>query len=184
MGIRPIAAIVTAAALCAATAGLFAASQGAADTTPPRAAWGLTNGKLGSAVAVPSVKGAARLTTYASGFTTTSIDNGPSGASPGDEIIGFGLLKTAGGTSAGELDIHETLTNLQNPDALRIMIDATARLRLGSLSLSGMQLSNQQGTRLAVTGGTGRYWNVRGGQVTASGASNGRVKLTFLLIRQ
>ncbi len=183
MGIRSVAVITTAVLACAAVAGVFHVAKGSADTSPKAAPWGITSTKLGGAVA-PAIPGTSRVVLYADSFTTTYLDNAPTGTSVGDAITGFGLLTTAEGQTAGELDIHEVMVNDTNPNALRILIQGTARTQSGQLSVSGVQLSTQQGARLAVIGGTGKYWNVRGGQVTGGAASGGRVKLTFLLIRR
>lgn len=183
MGIRSVAVVTAAALACAAVAGVFHVAQGAADTSPHAAPWGISSARLGNAVA-HAIPGTSQVVLYADSFNTTYIDNAPTGTSVGDEINGFGLLENAEGKSAGELDIHEVMTNDTNPNALRILIQGTARTQSGQLSVSGVQLSSQQGARLAVIGGTGKYWNVRGGQVTGAAASGGRVKLTFLLIRR
>ena len=141
--------------------------------------WALLPGTLRSA-STPRIAGTKQLTVYASDFAATSVDNAPSGTSQGDELAVAGQLRDAGGTKIGKLEVHEVLTSV-TPQI--IQLTATLRLRRGQLSALGTQRSTDV-TRLTVVGGTSRYYNVRGGQLTATPGPHSDEKLTLLLFRR
>jgi hypothetical protein len=117
---------------------------------------------------------------YASDFAATSVDNAPSGTSQGDELAVTGRLRNAGGKKIGRLEVHEVLTSVA-PQI--IQLTATLRLPGGQLSALGIQRWANL-TRLTVVGGTSRYVNVRGGQLTATPGQHSDAKLTLLLFRR
>ena len=112
---------------------------------------------------LPKLAGTAKLTVYGTGFAGAGIDNPPSGTSQGDEQVVTAQFLTAatGGKNTGRFEIHEILTDGGTP-TLRWCRSPTA-LPGGQISAVGIQPANQQGARLAVVGGTGQYYNVRGG---------------------
>jgi hypothetical protein len=141
--------------------------------------WALLPGTLRSA-STPRIADTKQLTVYASDFAATSVDNAPSGTSQGDELAVTGQLRDAGGTKIGKLEVHEVLTSV-TPQI--IQLTDTLRLHRGQLSALGTQRSTNL-TRLAIVGGTRRYYNVRGGQLTATPGPHSDVKLTLLLFRR
>lgn len=141
--------------------------------------WALLPGTLRSA-STPRIAGTQQLSVYASNFAATSIDNAPSGTSQGDELAVNGQLRNASGKTIGKLEAHEVLTSV-TPQI--IQLTATLRLHRGQLSAVGTQRSTNQ-TRLTVVGGTRRYLNVSGGQLTATPGPHSDVKLTLLLFRR
>jgi len=141
--------------------------------------WALLPGTLRSA-STPRIAGTQQLTVYASDFAATSVDNAPSGTSQGDELAVTGQLRNASGRTIGKLEAHEVLTSV-TPQI--IQLTATLRLRGGQVSALGTQRS-QNLTRLTVVGGTRRYYNVLGGQLTATPGPHSDVKLTLQLFRR
>ena len=171
--------IVAGVVLVVAAAIVGTAARGA-DRSTSAVHWAaLLPGSLRSA-STPRIAGTQQLTVYASDFTATSVDNAPSGTSQGDELAVTGQLRNAGGTKIGKLEVHEVLTSV-TPQI--IQLTATLRLRRGQLSALGTQRSTDV-TRLTVVGGTSRYYNVRGGQLTATPGPHSDEKLTLLLFRR
>jgi hypothetical protein len=113
--------------------------------------------------------------------TQTSIDNGASGDSPGDEVIVHGQL-LRDGTAVGVLDVHGVITAV-GARSERIQYTFTASLPNGQISSIGVvQIQrNVTGFRGAVVGGTLRYRNARG-QVQVAFAPNGGARFTYALI--
>jgi len=177
MSIRMCLAIVVVVAVAAAAI-VGSAARGANRGTSA-VHWALLPGTLRSA-STPRVAGTQRLTVYASDFAATSVDNAPSGTSQGDELAVAGQLRTAGGTKIGKLEVHEVLTSVA-PQI--IQLTATLRVPGGQISALGIQRWMNL-TRLTVVGGTSRYYNVRGGQLTATPGPHGDAKLTLLLFRR
>jgi hypothetical protein len=178
MSIRVCLVIVVVVAVAAAAALVGSAARGANRSTSA-VHWALLPGTLRRA-ATPRIAGTQRLTVYASDFTATPVDNAPSGTSQGDELAVAGLLRDAGGTKIGKLEVHEVLTSV-TPQI--IQLTATLRLHAGQLGALGTQRSTDL-TRLTVVGGTRRYFNVLGGQLTATPGPHSDEKLTLLLIRR
>jgi hypothetical protein len=178
MSIRVCLVIVVVVAVAAAAALVGSAARGANRSTSA-VHWALLPGTLRSA-STPRVAGTRRLTVYASDFVGTSVDNAPSGTSQGDELAVTGQLRDAGGKTIGKLEVHEVLTSV-TPQI--IQLTATLRLHRGQLSALGTQRSTNL-TRLTVVGGTSRYYNVRGGQLTATPGPHSDAKLTLLLFRR
>src|SRR6476660_9666852 len=141
--------------------------------------WTLLPGTLRSA-STPRIAGTQQLTVYASDFAATSVDNPPSGTSQGDELAVTGQLRNASGRTIGKLEAHEALTSV-TPQISQLT--ATLRLRGGQVSALGTQRS-QNLTRLTVVGGTRRYYNVLGGQLTATPGPHSDVRLTLQLFRR
>jgi len=141
--------------------------------------WALLPGTLRSA-STPRIAGTQQLTVYASDFAATSVDNAPSGTSQGDELAVTGQLRNASGKTIGKLEVHEVLTSV-TPQSIQLTV--TLRLQGGQLSALGTQRS-QNLTRLTVVGGTRRYYNVLGGQLTATPGPHSDVKLTLQLFRR
>lgn len=168
--------VVVVAAAAAAIVG--SAARGASRSTSV-VHWALLPGTLRSA-STPRIAGTQRLTVYASDFAATSVDNAPSGASQGDELAVTGQLRNAAGQKLGKLEVHEVLTSV-TPQI--IQLTATLRLHAGQLGALGTQRSTDL-TRLTVVGGTRRYFNVLGGQLTATPGPHSDEKLTLLLIRR
>ena len=169
------------AALAAGVAGIVSNAQGS--TENPGNAWPLLPKNLGK-VAVPNLAGTTRLTVVGTDFVANYIDNDPSGTSQGDELAITAQLMTPDGRKTGRLEVHEVMTDARNPNAPVVQLTATALLPGGQISAVGIQPASQQGTRLAIVGGTGQYYNVRGGQLTAGSGAGGRAELTFLLLRR
>jgi hypothetical protein len=169
------------AALAAGVAGVVSNAQGS--TEPAFNSWPLLPKSEGKAV-VPSLAGTSKLAVLGTDFTVASVDNDPSGTSQGDEITVTAQLLTTDGRKTGRLEVHEVITDARNANAPIVQITATVLLPGGQISAVGIQQANQQGTRLAIVGGTGQYYNVRGGQLTAGSAANNRTSLTFLLLRR
>jgi hypothetical protein len=170
--------VVVGVAVIAAAAMVGVAARGA-DRGPASVRWALLPGTVTSAP-TPRIAGAQRLAVYASDFSGTQIDNAPVGMSQGDELALTGQLRTASGKTAGKLEVHEVLTSLAPQ---MIQITATLRLHGGQVSAVGIQFGSSR-TRLTVVGGTSQYYNVRGGQLTATPGPHSDEKITLLLFRR
>jgi hypothetical protein len=178
MSIRVCLVIVVVVAVAAAAALVGSAARGANRSTSA-VHWALLPGTLRSA-STPRIAGTQQLTVYASNFAATSVDNAPSGTSQGDELAVTGQLRNAAGKTIGKLEAHEVLTSV-TPQI--IQLTATLRLRRGQLSALGTQRSTNL-TRLTVAGGTRRFYNVLGGQLTATPGPHSDEKLTLQLFRR
>jgi hypothetical protein len=177
MSIRVCVAIVVVVAVAAA-AMVGTAARGA-NRGASAVHWALLPGTLRSA-STPRIAGTQRLSVYASDFAATSVDNAPPGPSQGDELAVAGRLRNAAGKKIGRLEVHEVLTSVA-PQI--IQLTATLRVPGGQLSAVGIQRWTNL-TRLTVVGGTSRYVNVRGGQLTATPGPHSDAKLTLLLFRR
>jgi hypothetical protein len=177
MSIRVCLVIIVVVAVAA--AGIVGTAARGANRSTSAVHWALLPGTLRSA-STPRIAATQRLTVYASDFAATSVDNAPSGASQGDELAVAGQLRNAAGKKIGKLEVHEVLTSV-TPQI--IQLTATLRLHGGQVSAFGTQRS-QNLTRLTVVGGTRRYYNVLGGQLTATPGPNSDEKLTFQLFRR
>ncbi len=170
LGVVGVGAIALAAGL------VSARGSGGPALTP----WGLQPGVVSS----PSLQGIhqpRKLVLMLANPTQTSVDNGASGDSPGDEVIVHGALQRDG-TSIGVLDVHGVITFVGTRSE-RLSYTFTASLPNGQISAIGVvQIQrNVTGFRGAVVGGTLQYRNARG-QVQVSFAPNGGARFVYSLI--
>jgi hypothetical protein len=101
-----------------------------------------------------------RLTVPFNGGKQTHIDLGRHGFGPGDMFLSTGMPVRAHGKRIGTLDGVETLLSAAHHGI--VSQQATLRLRGGNIMMDGIGRHDDHPFRLAVTGGTGTYSNVRG----------------------
>jgi hypothetical protein len=90
------------------------------------------------------------------GATSTFVDNGPAGGSPGDMIVVHEQLQRNERT-VGRVDTFCVLT-----EPPRARCQATAVIPGGQLSTEGILLNPTQPHKEGITGGTGRFRRARG----------------------
>ena len=129
---------------------------------------------------VPQIAHAKTLVVRLQSATSTYVDNLPTGTSQGDELAVEGLLVTRTGTSAGELEVRETVTGLGPDTGGRIQLTFTAMLAGGQISGTGVTRFNSGTPALAIVGGTGEYLGAHGEVFIHPGPH--RTRLTFLLL--
>jgi hypothetical protein len=111
------------------------------------------------------------------GGTSTSIDLGKRGISPGDEFVTTNapLRRPQSHVRAGRIDLIETAMG-----ATRSSLSFTAQLPHGTLQVLGVYNPNNTRFTLPIVGGTGTYLGARGAVTLDSGAST--PTLTFRLL--
>jgi hypothetical protein len=130
----------------------------AEDRTPAKQAdAGLDNGSAGTANANQS-----RKVLHLVGHRTsaTSLDLGPAGGNPGDEVIFSGQLLDTGGHQVGRFE--GVLTALDN-EGNRNQAQVTLVLPAGQIAVQGeVDFTAPDPVVHAITGGTGSYAGARG----------------------
>jgi hypothetical protein len=111
------------------------------------------------------------------GGTTTTIDLGKHGASPGDEFVTTDspLLQPGSRARVGRLDLIEIAMG-----QTRSSLSVTAKLPRGTLQVQGDYNPNNPRFTLPVVGGTGGYFGARGAVTLNAGGSTPR--LTFHIL--
>jgi hypothetical protein len=102
------------------------------------------------------------------GGTTTTIDLGKRGPSPGDEFVTTGspLERPGSHTRVGRIDLIETAMS-----ETRSSLSFTARLPHGTLQVQGAYNPNNARFTLPIVGGTGSYLGARGAVTFDTSAS-------------
>jgi hypothetical protein len=85
------------------------------------------------------------------------VDLGGTGLSVGDHAVFRSVFTTLSGAHAGDVTVVCTLVS-----KTAVQCDATARLRGGTLELSGLFTITSPDVRLAIIGGTGAFDRARG----------------------
>lgn len=162
--------------VCVVVAGLAASARGSSAPSKLRA-WGIEPGTLSRATPhIARSAGTKMLVVKARNFTTTGIDNPPSGTSQGDEAVGAGQLFSKQ-RPAGSLQFQEVLTSA-TPG--RLVLTFTALLASGQITGSAVVRINNstQPVTAAILGGTGAYAQIRGVMYATSAGNS--TKLTFV----
>jgi hypothetical protein len=129
---------------------------------------------------VPHIAHAKTLVVRLQNTTSTYVDNLPTGTSQGDDLALEGQLVSRSGTSAGSLEVRETVTGLGPGTGGRLQLTFSAMLAGGQISGIGVTRFNSATPALAVVGGTGKYLGAHGEVFIHSGPH--RTRLTFLLL--
>lgn len=157
--------------------GVASAANGSSDRLHFKA-WGYH--PHAAPLVVPRVAHAKTLVVRLQSATSTYVDNPPTGTTQGDELAVEGQLVSLTGTSAGKLEVHETVTGLGPDTGGRIQLTFTAMLAGGQISGTGVTRFSASTPALAIVGGTGKYVGAHGEVFIHTGPH--RTRLTFLLL--
>lgn len=139
-----------------------------------------------SATSASAISSAQRFTLVAPDTEQQRFDRGPRGQSLGDEIVFSGPLRTRGGRAAGRLDGHCLTTSVRGGAGefrQQCFITSTIGTANGETEIqaAGVGRIGAEDVVFSVTGGSGRFQNVRG-QAVFDFTRADRVVITYQLI--
>ncbi len=127
----------------------------------------------------PMVTGAQTVVLLAAVDRQQQVDTAPAGFSLADQLVFAGTLTAPGGADRGRFGIACTVTDTLAEGTYQCQL--TLALPAGLVTAQGLLSPVGPRSTLAVTGGTGRYRNVRG-QGLAVDTSPGHARLTLSLL--